>query len=76
MTTAKNEVFIVITWLFSRGEGGGGRWIKIQGIKIWGESTGGTFPGGGGMNRFLVGGGGLPASLLGEKTLLLKKKKK
>ena len=72
MTTAKNEVFVVTTWLFSRG---GGRWIKIQGIKIWGESTGGTFPGGGGMNRFLVGGGGLPASLLGEKTLLPPQKK-
>ena len=49
MTTAKNEVFIGLTWklLFSGGGGGGG-WIE-------------TFLGGGWANFQLVGeGGGTP----------------
>ena len=47
-----------------------------RGIKIWrGESTGGTFPGGGGMSKFLVSGRGTPPTPSRENPVvpLLKK---
>ena len=57
MTTAKNEVFIGLTWklLFSGGKlTSGTGWIKIW----WGESTGEIFPGGGENEQILDWWGG------------------
>ena len=55
MITAKNEVFIGLS--HENGEGADGK-IKIW----WGMCTEWTFPGGGGMSKFLASGGGLPHS--------------